>query len=266
MIYIGRHVTTKLEDGYLGSGKRLKRAIAEFGKENFKRDVLFIYDNPEEMFAKEIELVNDEFRNREDTYNWAIGSNSWGMLGIKLEPRSPEYIEKQRIAHKGKKRKPLSAEHKAKISEKLKGRPSPNIGKTASDETKQKMSESQTGRTHSPDTIKKLVDLNTGENNPMFGKTASDETRIKMSNSHKGKPLGPQKPEHTEKIRQQNLGRKLGPHSKEHREKLRQAKLGKPRSESTKEKIRQTNLKKSFEKRMQIINSIINSLIIHKSI
>lgn len=38
--YIGMHSTRTLNDGYLGSGKRLKAEIKKYGKENFKREVL----------------------------------------------------------------------------------------------------------------------------------------------------------------------------------------------------------------------------------
>jgi uncharacterized ubiquitin-like protein YukD len=72
-IYIGMHETDNLDDGYLGSGKRLKRAIRYHGKEFFERRVLHIFDNREDMINKEIELVNEEFVNRDDTYNLITG-------------------------------------------------------------------------------------------------------------------------------------------------------------------------------------------------
>lgn len=265
MIYVGRHSTDKLEDGYLGSGKRIQQAICEFGKKNFKREILFIFDDPDEMIKKEAELITDEFIKREDTYNCALGGGKWCMLGKKLKPRSAEYRENMSKAKKGKKLPPLTSEHKAAISKKLKGRVGPNLGKKASIESRQKMSESQKGRKHSPETIEKLIELNSGENNPNFGKKASDETKEKMSVAHKGKKLGPQKPEHTEKLRQINLNREYAPQTEEHKEKIRQAHLGKVVSEETKEKIRQTNLRKSFEKKMNILNSIISSIIQSKN-
>lgn len=76
--YIGMHETNNLEDGYLGSGKRLKRAIRYYGKEYFTRKILHIFDNKSEMINKEVELVNDEFINRKDTYNLMLGgSGGW---------------------------------------------------------------------------------------------------------------------------------------------------------------------------------------------
>lgn len=72
-IYVGSHRTVDLNDSYLGSGKRLLRAISKYGESNFIREILFVFDNPDEMFAKEKEIVNEEFVQREDTYNLKIG-------------------------------------------------------------------------------------------------------------------------------------------------------------------------------------------------
>lgn len=38
--YVGSHQTTKLEDGYLGSGKVLKKAIKKYGRESFTRIII----------------------------------------------------------------------------------------------------------------------------------------------------------------------------------------------------------------------------------
>lgn len=72
-IYIGSHKTKKLDDAYMGSGKILMRAQKKYGMENFKKEILFVFDNPEEMYAKEAELVNEEFLVTENTYNLKVG-------------------------------------------------------------------------------------------------------------------------------------------------------------------------------------------------
>lgn len=72
-IYIGSHKTKKLDDKYMGSGKILMRAQKKYGMENFKKEILFVFDNPEEMYAKEAELVNEEFLVTENTYNLKVG-------------------------------------------------------------------------------------------------------------------------------------------------------------------------------------------------
>ncbi len=72
-IYIGKHETDNLDDGYLGSGKLLIRAIEKYGEENFKREILFECSSREEMNVKEAELVNEEFLKRDDVYNLKQG-------------------------------------------------------------------------------------------------------------------------------------------------------------------------------------------------
>ena len=59
--YIGTHKTVDLNDDYIGSGKYLKHAIEKHGIENFKKEILFVFDNAEEMFAKEAEIVTVDF-------------------------------------------------------------------------------------------------------------------------------------------------------------------------------------------------------------
>lgn len=56
-IYIGKHQTKDLDDGYMGSGKLLKQAIKKYGVENFKKDILFFCESKEEMDSKEKEIV-----------------------------------------------------------------------------------------------------------------------------------------------------------------------------------------------------------------
>ena len=72
-IYIGKHQTNDLNDGYMGSGKILSRSQTKHGLENFVKEILYIFDNEEEMNAKEKELVTEEFCLREDTYNLCVG-------------------------------------------------------------------------------------------------------------------------------------------------------------------------------------------------
>jgi hypothetical protein len=72
-IYIGVHKTDNLEDGYMGSGINIKRAIKKYGITNFKKEYLAIFDNPDEMFNMESELVNEVFVNDNETYNIVEG-------------------------------------------------------------------------------------------------------------------------------------------------------------------------------------------------
>jgi hypothetical protein len=88
-IYIGSHKTKDLNDSYMGSGKYLKHAIEKHGIENFTKDILFVFDTPEEMYAKEADIVNDDFLALENTYNLKTGGfggfdyiNEQGLQGF----------------------------------------------------------------------------------------------------------------------------------------------------------------------------------------
>lgn len=72
-IYVGVHSTDELEDGYLGSGKYLAKAIKKYGIYNFEREIIKYFDTVEEAYLFENEFVNEEFVNRLDTYNLTTG-------------------------------------------------------------------------------------------------------------------------------------------------------------------------------------------------
>lgn len=74
-VYIGAHKTRGLDDGYMGSGRHLKRAQAKYGMDRFSKEILYVFDNREEMYAKEAELVDSEFVKRADTFNMKEGGH-----------------------------------------------------------------------------------------------------------------------------------------------------------------------------------------------
>ena len=74
-IYIGAHKTNDLNDGYMGSGKNIKRAIKQYGLDNFKKEYIFIFDNEREMFNMESKLVNEDFIKNKNNYNIVLGGN-----------------------------------------------------------------------------------------------------------------------------------------------------------------------------------------------
>jgi len=77
-IYIGVHKTEDLEDGYMGSGTYLNRAKLKYGIENFKKEILQTFDNQDDMFKAESQVGNEEFVEREDTYNLTCGGgDAW---------------------------------------------------------------------------------------------------------------------------------------------------------------------------------------------
>jgi group I intron endonuclease len=55
--YIGMHSTQNIDDGYLGSGRRLKAEINKYGKEHFVREVLEILPSRELLKEREKMIV-----------------------------------------------------------------------------------------------------------------------------------------------------------------------------------------------------------------
>lgn len=74
-IYIGKHSTDNLDDGYMGSGGKIKRAQKRDGLENFSKKILKFFNSVDDALAYEAELVNKEFIKRLDTYNTSVGGH-----------------------------------------------------------------------------------------------------------------------------------------------------------------------------------------------
>ena len=86
-IYIGKHSTNDIEDGYMCSGKYIKMAISKYGVENFKKEILFTFDEEKEAYFVEKEIVNEEFIKRSDVYNAIIGGDSFESINSNVELR-----------------------------------------------------------------------------------------------------------------------------------------------------------------------------------
>jgi hypothetical protein len=79
--YIGYHQTNNLNDGYMGSGKLIKKAIVKYGIENFQKEYIEIFGNREDAESLEAFLVCEKYTLRSDTYNIALGGNVRTMVG-----------------------------------------------------------------------------------------------------------------------------------------------------------------------------------------
>ena len=67
--YYGMHSTDNLNDGYYGSGRRLKRSLNKYGKENHKVEILEYLPNRESLINREKEIVNLNEIAKEDCMN-----------------------------------------------------------------------------------------------------------------------------------------------------------------------------------------------------
>jgi len=79
--YIGVHSTNNLDDGYIGSGKLLKKAIAKYGIEKFNCTTLCFFETAEEAYEEEEYLVNVDWVSCNKNYNLVVG----GVGGNKVE-------------------------------------------------------------------------------------------------------------------------------------------------------------------------------------
>lgn len=149
-IYIGKHITKNINDNYMGSGKRLKDAIKHYGLNNFKKEILFLFDNEYDMNAKEAELVTEKFVKENTNYNLCPGGN--GGFG---------YINTNDIT-------------------KFKG-------KKHSDDTKKLIAEKATGRKHSIETKIKLSEIYLSNKKERNQKVSDSLVGRKLSSEHKRK-------------------------------------------------------------------------------
>jgi hypothetical protein len=179
-IYIGKHQTRDLDDGYMGSGKHLRHAIAKYGIDNFEKEIIFQFDNEVDMNAKETEIVTNEFCLREDTYNLCPGGKGgWGYinsnnLGVTDNQKKAAAKLAPKIASLGGK-----ASQKT-LKEKKLGIYSENIangfkGKTHSEESKIKISEKNSLRQKGKQNSQfGTMWITNGKENKKIKKSASD--------------------------------------------------------------------------------------------
>lgn len=120
------------------------RAIKKYGWDNFTHKILYKNFTKEEAIWKEKFLIKIFHTYIHDAkcngYNMTTGGE--GSSGAKP---SEETKQKMRDAHKNRVYQSPSLETRRKLSQSLKGRPSPNKGKTLSQETIDKMIKSRTG-------------------------------------------------------------------------------------------------------------------------
>lgn len=101
-IYIGVHQTANpnIFDNYIGNGIYINNpstyehcktyfqsAVKKYGVKNFKRVIIKIFNNEDDAYSLEEEIVNEEFLKRTDVYNLSLG----GKCGGQIVQRIPIY-------------------------------------------------------------------------------------------------------------------------------------------------------------------------------
>ena len=193
-IYIGQDSKNNFK--YFGSGDLIKKAIKKYGLTNFKKEILYECKTQKELNEMEQKYIL-EYKSTDKSigYNICIGGTNGTMLnrkhsdgtkkqmsiskiGIKFTEEHKENLSK---AHKGKN---ISNETKQKMSEsqKLVER------KPMSEETKEKIRNAKKSVKLSPETKKKMSESHMGEKNHFYGKNHSKEAITKISESKTGVP------------------------------------------------------------------------------
>jgi len=78
--YYGMHSTSNLNDGYLGSGKRLRYSINKYGEENHKRDILEFCKDREQLKQREFEIVTLNEIAKIDCMNIKVGGQGGWLV------------------------------------------------------------------------------------------------------------------------------------------------------------------------------------------
>lgn len=97
--YIGMHSTNNLEDGYLGSGKRLRYSIRKHGKENHIKELLEFCNSREELAIRESEIITKEIINDVSCMNLVLGGSGFMLDDYHYEcsKRGNDVIAKKRL-------------------------------------------------------------------------------------------------------------------------------------------------------------------------
>lgn len=166
-IYIGLHRSNIFNSDYLGSGTYLKSSIKKHGRDNFKCEVLEWCESSEDLEEREIFWIGElNSLNKEIGYNLHPGG---GM---------PPIFYGEDHANWGNQYSPCGEDHPNWGN---RGERSPLYGKSRSEETRKKISESNKGNVHSKEAKQKMSEAKKetyiGEGNPFYGKKHSDITK-----------------------------------------------------------------------------------------
>lgn len=159
--YIGMHSTCNLEDGYIGSGLRLRRSVRKHGIENHKKEILEFFESRELLIIAEENAITPEMITDNMCMNLTGGGkNSFDAInnnGLNNKVNQCSLAGKSH-ANRIKTDKEYAIKHAKNSSKTLKkshqfGKIKYNTftGKKHSEETKKKISDKAKGRTKGED-------------------------------------------------------------------------------------------------------------------
>lgn len=166
------------KDPYLGSGINIKKAIKKYGKNNFKKEILEIFESREEAHKNEEKYIN--------LYKTHISQN-----GYNIDPKgglsSNSDFSRKKQSERGFKRKhslkTIEKIRKSVTGMKLSEETKENMKKPKTEEAKKNMSLSSIGKPKSEKHKKNISNSKSGPNHPNWGKPLSEETKRKIRES-----------------------------------------------------------------------------------
>lgn len=188
--YVGDHSTDNLNDGYLGSGINIVRAIKKYGKENFSKEILELFDSNQKAFDAQKKYINEYNTLRPNGYNISPMGGHQCSGGVSEETKkqisksvsknfknNPDYREKIRKAATGVKQS----------QETINKRIEKTTGRKHTKEAKIKIGKAHRGRKHSEASRANMRDAHIGQIPWNKGIPMEEETRRKLSEANKGK-------------------------------------------------------------------------------
>jgi len=194
-IYIGRAPCNS--PYYFGSGKKIVEYVKKYGRENFKREILFECDSQakasvlEKYFIRKYNSTNPEIG-----LNIKKGGEIPGILGKKWSKEAKERLKKSLIGRK------FSEKHKKYLSDWAKrriGELNSNWGNKWSEEQKNNLSEKNSGKKWTEEQRQRHILHTTGQkrseetkkkiSDALIGRKLSEEHKKKIGDSHRGKIL-----------------------------------------------------------------------------
>lgn len=100
-MYIGQHVTSDLDDGYMGSSKILKCAIKKYGPQCFRKEWICFCEDKQELDYMERVFVDQTWIDRSDTYNLKLGGAGGSAKGT--NKGRPSWIKGKHLPESAKK-------------------------------------------------------------------------------------------------------------------------------------------------------------------
>lgn len=79
--YIGIHSTHNIDDGYMGSGKRLKYSIRKYGVKNHKKEILKFFESRDELMQGERDMITLDMLLDKNCMNLKNGGDG-GLSGL----------------------------------------------------------------------------------------------------------------------------------------------------------------------------------------